>query len=785
VIALEDLKKRHDRPDVNAALDEARMRAWALEEQAERQRQEREVREGLGRAQELLGQRPSEAVIALEDLKKRHDRPDVNAALDVARLRARAFQEQAERERQEREVQAGLARARELLSQRPAEAVTALEDLKERHNRPDVNAALDVARLRARAFQEQAERDQAATALQTAARTTDPAAALRGLQALTPPLQARPEVAQAIEEYRAAIAAAERQEALSEIESLAAKGKVAKARGLHKKAVQRFGTDQAFEDLLARLEARAEPPPATAPVDARRKPLWAIAAVGAALLATGVWIVTHRSPAPDVALQPVEIRTDPAGASVQLPDRSCVTPNCRLQLAPGSYSVQARLNGYENAQEVLTVEAGKPSAPMNLTLRPIAPPPPPPGRPTGTLVVESSPASAQVFVDNTAVGLTGTNGRYSLLLTAAPHVVRVEKAGFETPRERKITIAQDRSLSMVFKLTPQNARLELRGAPAGVEIRANGTLLGRTDDSGVFSAGISPGGYLLRITEGSATRDIDATLTPGQQMMLDWLNVAPVKLPPPPPRIDIAEQDWEGARTSSDAVRLQAFIEKYQNGPHTAEAQVQLAALLWSRTNQNDPQSLQSYIRRFPNDPRAREAQSRLVELAWNGVDKKDMQALRTFLEQNPDSPHKVEIQSLLDQLEKKRVEAERISLEQARQAAQRQAEAKAILAALDRFNLAFEKQKPAELKAIWPGVRKKYLEAMTTPAVIVEIKLTPTEAPVIAGDSASIVCSSDSTTTVRGGRPTQNHKSAKVTLRNVAGRWLIVDIPDPSAPTN
>ncbi len=43
------------------------------------------------------------------------------------------------------------------------------------------------------------------------------------------------------------------------------------------------------------------------------------------------------------ATAPLEIRTDPVGASVKLGEGTCVTPKCQLAVRPGEYEILARL----------------------------------------------------------------------------------------------------------------------------------------------------------------------------------------------------------------------------------------------------------------------------------------------------------------------------------------------------------------------------------------------------------------------------------------------------------
>ena len=63
----------------------------------------------------------------------------------------------------------------------------------------------------------------------------------------------RPEIQQAVQRCEAAIVAADRKAALSEVETLWSSGKLSKARQTHKKVVERLGADSASDELLARI----------------------------------------------------------------------------------------------------------------------------------------------------------------------------------------------------------------------------------------------------------------------------------------------------------------------------------------------------------------------------------------------------------------------------------------------------------------------------------------------------------------------------------------------------
>jgi serine/threonine-protein kinase len=67
----------------------------------------------------------------------------------------------------------------------------------------------------------------------------------------------------------------------------------------------------------------------------------------------------------------VRINSVPAGATVAVGGKSCVTPDCELQLKPGDYEVTAALVGYANDTHSLTVEGKSPPPPVELTLKPL------------------------------------------------------------------------------------------------------------------------------------------------------------------------------------------------------------------------------------------------------------------------------------------------------------------------------------------------------------------------------------------------------------------------------
>jgi hypothetical protein len=378
-----------------------------------------------------------------------------------------------------------------------------------------------------------------------------------------------------------------------------------------------------------------------------------------------------------------------------------------------------------------------------------------------------------VLIDGAPSGRTDARGVKSIVLEAKAHGVRVEKIGYEAPRERQVGITRNSSQSIVFNQTQQAAKLELRGAPAGVELRAGDELIGRTDGS-PFSKAVQPGDRVLRVTEGAASRDISQRFEPGKTVTLDWAKIAPAgTVTPPPPKPNTAEQDWVSVSAASDPAQVQAYLDKYPNGARTADARSRLEALIWPGVNRNDMESLRAYINRFPAGSHLREASSRVAELVWNSIDKSKPEAVRLYMEQNPNSPFTSQAQSIFDQLEKQKLDAD----ERSKQELAKQADAKkkldveraAVLGVLDRFNAALAQHAQREVKLIWPNITRNSLDQMTTPQALVKLE-TP-QTPNITGDGATVLCK----LTTQESRKSMPPQQVEITLQKRGGDWIIL----------
>jgi hypothetical protein len=220
---------------------------------------------------------------------------------------------------------------------------------------------------------------------------------------------------------------------------------------------------------------------------------------------------------------------------------------------------------------------------------------------------------------------------------------------------------------------------------------------------------------------------------------------------------------------------LETYLRDYPSGVHVGEAQSRLDELTWSAVNRTDPKSLQAYLARFPRGAHAREAEKYRDDLNWTGVNKTSVEAVEAFLQQNANSPHRADAQALLEKLRNEAV------LRQQEQKAASQ-ERQAILAALQRFNEAYLHKSPRELKEIWPGATKDWLEAADGKGNTFFIPtLYPAGEPSVSGNQASIRCDLTTQTILRGQPQPQRRTTVTVILQKSGGQWIIQDPKGPA----
>ena len=455
-----------------------------------------------------------------------------------------------------------------------------------------------------------------------------------------------------------------------------------------REAQTRFPQEHLWTELQTEIHDRAAAAPVL-PRPAKAFP-WRMVGTAAAivvLLVAAVAIVPRlfrKKPPPLVA---VEVRTDPPGASVRLGSSTCVSPDCRLLLAPGRYQLEAQLNGFETAEQAVTVDTSKSTYVLDVPLKPIPPPPPPPEAKTGRLIVRTRPSSARVLVDGRPVGRTDSAGTYDLSLEPKAYEIGVEKDRYQGAT-RRVTIVADASQHVEFNLVPKDARLELAGAPGGIQVRVGNKLLGKTNGSPkyLFPGAVTPGPQALSITDGTASRQIAREFAPDETLHLNWSEVSLPKPQPPP------KQPPQPKTPTEEEIKA---------------AQAQKEELEWARVDQSSVESIEAFRNRFPGGKHADEAASLLRELQRKQAEAKS-------------------------QLEKKRIEDER-----ARQQLLAQQQAKGdIDKTIEGFNEAFNsRQRRQMLTGVWPTATEAFL---TMPGTASLRECGPL---VFTGDQAAEIC--------------------------------------------
>jgi hypothetical protein len=507
------------------------------------------------------------------------------------------------------------------------------------------------------------------------------------------------------------------------------------------------------------------------------------AAVATTAVIAGVTLWPHRAtkvvepPVPTTF--PVEIRTDPPHADVSLEGRSCKPPDCRFDLPPREYTVVARLDGYQPVESVIRVESAAVPGVLTLTLDPEPPPTLPVGSGRGTLMLRGGVAGARVVIDGVPYGLTNSAGEFRTMLGAGAHDVRVEKAGYLSPADQRAAISNNEVRALIFRLTPLPAKLEIRGAPAGVEISIGPGAPRRSEGAPVLVMDIEPGHQTVSVVDGRAEQQIARRFEPGGTVTMTWEDIAPPKAQTAPkaaPTLTAEAreaQDWERIRDSSDPERFENFIRQYPGGSRIREAEARVDDARWALTNQSDVRALQSYVSRFPRGSHLGDAQRLLDDASWNALNKSNASAVEAFINSEPNSRHRQEAQALLDRLNR-----ERQQMEEARKKVETAVarDRQAIRNALQRFNDAFVHKSPRELQQIWPGALKDWLDSLNQRGAYFVATLYPMGEPEISGNVATIPCDLITQTIIRGQPQRQNRKSVKVTLRRSGQEWLLED---------
>jgi eukaryotic-like serine/threonine-protein kinase len=164
----------------------------------------------------------------------------------------------------------------------------------------------------------------------------------------------------------------------------------------------------------------------------------------------------------------LQIDSNPERADISVDGvRKGMTP-LHVKLPLGDHVVRASLPGYEPWQDQIRLaDAGK--APLRIELKPL--------QAQASLVVETSPAGAEVYLDGVSKGKTPLKSEFPL----GKHAVRISLPGFaDWDGEIQADEAKAYPLQVQLRAAAQLAKLKIGSVPAGAEVAVDGSPIGNT-----------------------------------------------------------------------------------------------------------------------------------------------------------------------------------------------------------------------------------------------------------------------------------------------------------------
>jgi len=217
----------------------------------------------------------------------------------------------------------------------------------------------------------------------------------------------------------------------------------------------------------------------------------------------------------------LQIYSTPSGAKVYIDGAYRGQTPLTLTVEAGAHNVELRLDGYETYRARVQIGAGQTGRLSPRLARVVT---------TGTLVIDSLPQGAEVYLDGAYQGRTPL----TLTVDAGAHNLELRLAGYETYRARvQVEAGQTSRLTPRLQLIITTGTLEIYSVPTGAKIYIDGNFEGYTPttidlDAGDHEVELQLEGYnayqtQVTIQPGRSTR-IDARLTVAKATFDLYLN---------------------------------------------------------------------------------------------------------------------------------------------------------------------------------------------------------------------------------------------------------------------
>jgi eukaryotic-like serine/threonine-protein kinase len=245
---------------------------------------------------------------------------------------------------------------------------------------------------------------------------------------------------------------------------------------LNKAPDQRFQTGkelaQALRKCLKGGAAGVEPPPVEPSKGDKPKKRLALVGLSLALIlvATSVAGYFYRIELLHLLGKAavLQIDSNPKGAGISVDGvRKGITP-LQLKLPLGEHVVRASLTGHESWQDQIHLgEAGE--VPLRIELKPL--------QQQASLLVETSPAGAEVYLDGISKGKSPLKSDLPL----GKHAVRISLPGYAAwDGEVQAEEAREYPLRVLLKAAAQLAKVSVGSTPPGAEVAVDGAPIGST-----------------------------------------------------------------------------------------------------------------------------------------------------------------------------------------------------------------------------------------------------------------------------------------------------------------
>ena len=467
-------------------------------------------------------------------------------------------------------------------------------------------------------------------------------------------------------------------------------------------------------------------------------------------------VVAHYALKPHSSVPPalvaLEVITAPQDTTVKIigadqAEHSCVTPNCRLNLAPGNYRIEAMHQGYMVATRPLHVEGPDPtSVSIQLAEETSPSPPPEPAR----LEVKGLISGAEVFLDGVLVGKANRKGTFSSAVTPGEHQIRI--------------LAKNQESGIIHQ----------RFTAGGV------VALGKKDFPTPASVPPEPVQTPLPASTGSHLEDVDwqkAVGAPTIESLEEFLEKHPGGIHSTEANSRLEDLYWAQDNQANTVAAFRDYLSRYPTGRYVQAANDGIETLDFQSVQRaSDPSVVERYLNSHPTGKFRKEARDRLDDLIWAHTNPGDQGSLKAYEATFPDGKHVGEASKDLEKLT-------RVSPPSS--APSPPDDPQAVLGVVAQYQKAYQDRSLDELKKIWPAMSQKQVGGVSdffsgVSSVVLRYDIAGVE---LHENDATVKFTQSLSYTDRRGKAVRNASPVIMKLKRASGtqgalgRWQIESI--------